>query len=102
LRYANAKMVSDGKTITFEFNELGRYYENGTHDLNGGGDIYTHAYRNTGLIPLEVGDQIKATVLNPARNIPAMVIFDKVLNFLESFKNTERPGDSYPFEYSYT
>ncbi|EMF5640718.1 spore coat protein CotH, partial [Acinetobacter baumannii] len=102
LRYANAKMVSEGKTITFEFNELGRYYENGTHDLNGGGDIYTNAYRNTGLIPLEVGDQIKATVLNPDSNIPAMVIFDKDLNFLESFKNTEQPGDSYPFEYSYT
>ena len=31
-----------------------------------------------------------------------MVIFDKDLNFLESFKNTEQPGDSYPFEYSYT
>lgn len=24
------------------------------------------------------------------------------MNFLESFKNTEQPGDSYPFEYSYT
>lgn len=102
LRYANAKMVSEGKTITFEFNELGRYYDNGTHDLNGGGDIYTNAYRNTGLIPLEVGDQIKATVLNPDSNVSAMVIFDKDLNFLESFKNTEQPGDSYPFEYSYT
>ena len=49
-----------------------------------------------------MGDQIKATVLNPDSNIPAMVIFDKDLNFLESFKNTEQPGDSYPFEYSYT
>jgi hypothetical protein len=102
LRLATAKMLSEGKTITIEFNELGRYYLNGNPDLHGGGDIYTLAYRNTGLIPLEVGDQITATVLNPDSNIAAMVIFDKDFNFIESTKNTDQPGDSYPFDYSYT
>ena len=102
LRLATSKMLSEGKTITIEFNELGRYDLNGNPDLHGGGDIYTFAYRNTGLIPLEVGDQIAATVLNPDSNIAAMVIFDKDFNYLESHKNTDQPGDSYPFEYSYT
>lgn len=111
IRFSNAKRLMDKNgVLRFEFNEAEKIFTKedspeGNSDLAFGGDIYNHAYRTTGYIPLEIGDYIKATVLNPDSNIQAMAIYDINFNVIRTEKATAEEtgiaGDSYPWEYEF-
>lgn len=111
LRLAHAKTLMDKNGVLhFDFNEAERLFPKeeqpeGNTELTNGGDLYSHLYRSSGIIPLEIGDYVKATVLNPDSNIQAMVIYDTNLKVIRTekatFEETGIEGDSYPWSYEF-
>ena len=110
-RFARAKENQDATgTLVFPFDVAERIFPKdeqpeGNSDLANGGDIYNNAYRTTGLIPMEIGDYIKATVAQPDSNIQAMAILDTNLMVLRTekatFEETGIAGDRYPWTYEF-